>query len=755
MLVALGYTRSQAQITLDTSNANLWAISNGALMVKWLPGNGRITSIRWSAVPDQELIDQTNRDRNGPKGFNMDNAGSIGGSVTPHFFLDPDGNYIDFWVAHAADSVSPFTWSWHNVLFANDPGVHVYFVLDHGPGDGVGSIGQIQWVFRGDLTQLVNTFSVNTGLDNLGATTVPLPDAVLFGTGLSSGRNVQDATSDLHGLPLPTGYRRQFYTKYDYSSYEYLHKAEGVYGSTLGAWMVVPSTESLTGGPTKQDLIFTGNLLIMEAFSNHLDNQIDFTVSADAVAHRLYGPFYLHFNQFSPDFPSPASLYHEALSAGRAIKPAYDGETVLLNSGYAPSTDRGEVHVQVKGAKRLNPNQGWAVLSDPNTNFQYTHAGREYWTSIDHEGTAHFHGVAPGTYRLSVYALGAWGELRLDGVEVNAQETTRVSLRFTHENFGSASPIWTIGRPDRSSHEFLHGQITNPPDLVSNHGDDIDARPGNVGHDDGEDRGDHGDDFDDEFVDRRRNRIQDDREYWGNWNYWADFAPTNGAVIYHATAVGSTPATNDLTKWNYNQWRIFNPGLFAGVFNPADQTTDGYKFICPSFVGNCATARVPDWQVHFTTTAHQQAQGPFVVLSVGLAATESNLTASLNGNPLTWHGLGIKNADAAVRSGFSGTYQWVVFEWNTSQLAAPGEDNVITFHVDHTQGVMYDALRMEITAASAAHEATGWNDYEYLNSAKDEPANDSISNNSQSSSISQCKTFTCEPPHEEEDKERH
>jgi hypothetical protein len=735
VLVALGSMHGQSPITIDTSNANLWTISNGAITVHWLPGNGRINSIRWTAFPDQELIDQTNTDRNGPKGFNMDNAGSIGGGVTPAYFLDPNGNYIDFWVAHAADSVSPFAWSWHSVLFANDPGVHVYFVLDHGPGDAVGSIGQVQWVFRGDLTQLVTTYSVNSGLDNLGATSVPMPDAVLFGTGLTSGRNVQDATSDLHGLPLPAGFRRQFYTKYDYSSYEYLHKAEGVFGSTIGAWMVVPSTESLTGGPTKQDLIFTGNLLIMEAFSNHLDNNINFTVPADAVAHRLYGPFYLHFNQFSPAFPSAASLYHEALSAGHAMKSAYNRETVLVNSGYIPSTDRGEVHVKVKGAKRLDRNQGWAVLSDPNTNFQYTHAGQEYWTSIDREGSAHFDGVAPGTYRLSVYALGTWGELRLDGVEVKARKTTHMSLRFTRENFGSASPVWTIGQPDRSSHEFLHGQIANPPDLDPNDRDRDDAedRLGNESDDDREhpETWTNGADHDDEFEVRHGNRVQDDRQYWGNWNYWADFAPTNGAVIYYATAVGSTPATNDLTKWNYNQWHIFNPGLYAGVFSPTDQTTDGYKFICPAYVGNCVTARVPDWQVHFTTTANQQAQGPFAALSIGLADTESNLTVSLNGNPITWHGLGLKNADADVRSGFSGTYQWVVFEWNTNQLAPPGADNVITFHVDHMQGVMYDALRMEITAASAAHESTGWNDYEYLNSAKYEPANDSVSNNNQ------------------------
>jgi hypothetical protein len=66
--------------------------------------------------------------------------------------------------------------------------------------------------------------------------------------------------------------------------------------------------------------------------------------------------------------------------------------------------------VKVDGAKGLDLNQGWAVLSDPNTNFQYTHAGREFWTNINPGGVANFHGVAPGTYRLSVYALGSWGE---------------------------------------------------------------------------------------------------------------------------------------------------------------------------------------------------------------------------------------------------------------------------------------------------------------------------------------------------------
>ncbi len=705
--LAIGAVNSaDAAITVDTSNPNNWIISNGALTVNWLPGDGRIFSIHWSAFPNQELIDQTNTDRNGPKGFYMDNVGVGFGTPTSNYYLDPGGAYIDWWSTHPADSGNAFTWSQHYVLFAKDSGIHVYFVLDHGPGDMAGSIGQIQWVYRGNLSLFTNTYAVNTGLGNLGATTVPMPDAVLSGTGIVPGRNVQDATSDLHGLPVPPRYRREFYTKYDYSSYEYLHRAEGVYGTSAAAWMVVPNRESLTGGPTKQDLIFTGNLLIMEAYSNHLDNQITFTVPQDAVMHRLYGPFYLHFNAFGGWHPTTASLYWGALLSAELLQHAYDGETVLLNNGYVPSVARGEVHVKVEGAKGLDLNQGWAVLSDANTNFQYSHAGNEYWENINPGRIANFYGVAPGTYRLSVYVLGQWGELRQDGVTVNANRTTDIDLNLVPENFGTLPPIWTIGTADRSSHEFLHGQIKNPIDLDPN--------------------------YIDEYTIRLRNSIQDDREYWGNWNYWADFANTNGAVVYYATPVGSTPATNDLMTWNYNQWHIFDPGLYAGIYNPADMSTDGYNYICPSYVGPfgaCATAIVPDWQVHFTTTAGQQAQGQYVALSVGLAATEASLTVSLNGHPLVWHGFNVKNADAGVRSGFSGTYQWVIFEWNSSQLNPPGADNVLTFNVNRTQGVMYDALRMEITNKSAAHEVTGWNDYEYLNTAMYEPANDAVANN--------------------------
>jgi hypothetical protein len=670
---------ANASITINTSTATDWKISNGVISLDWNSTTGSVFSVHLVGHSD-DLVDTTTKNSNGqPKGLYMDNTGLGSGTTTAGFHQDGN-HYVDWWITTASNSSNAFTYSRHFILADNDSGFHTYFVVNHSSSDIAGSIGQIQYVFRISQTLFTNTYSVNSGLNNLGATAITLPSPSVLGN-TDPGRQVQNAALDLHGLSLPSGFGREFYTKYDYSSYEYLHRAHGLYGSTYGAWTVIPSTESLVAGPTKQDLIFTDNILMMECQSNHLNNGFTFNVPQGTTLTRMYGPYYFHFNVFGGSNTTPASLYQDALNAGSSANAFYDGDGVLLQNGYVASSGRGIVQPNISGGGSSSSNTAWAILGDNHTNFQYSGVGRQFWVNNNASGNAAIARVTPGAYRLSAYVLGQWGELRQDNVTVTANQTTNLNLAFTPENFGTAPPIWTIGTPDRSAHEFLHGENSSG---------------------------------------------QDDREYWGNWNYWQDFAANSGAVIYHATAVGSTPATNDLHKWNYVQWHVFNPGLFAGVFNSSDDTTDGYKFICPSYVGNCATAIVPAWQIHFTTTSTQRAQGSLVTLSVGLAAAESDLTVSLNGQALTWHLL--KAADAGVRSGFSGTYQWVVFEWSASQLNAAGQDNVITLSTNKTQGVMYDALRMEISNKSANHNTTGWNDYEFIDASTDQPANDSLSN---------------------------
>jgi hypothetical protein len=677
--VVFSAAAAHAQITIDTSDASDWRISNGAILLDWNSTTGHVFGVQLAGHSD-ELVDTTTTSNGQPDGLYMDNSG-VGSGTTSTGYLLIAGQYLDWWITTASNASNAFTYTQHFILAPHDTGFHVYFVANHSATDIAGSLGQVQYVFRINLSLFNNTYSVNTGLNNLGVENIPLPSpSVLDNT--DPGRQVQNAVLDLHGLPVPEGFTQQFYTKYDYSSYEYLHAAHGVYGSEYGAWTVVTSPDTLVGGPTKQDLIFTDNILMMECLSNHLDDDLAYTPPQGVNTTRLFGPYYFHFNAVNGWNGDPGAMYLEALASAASARGLYDADATLLQNGYVPSWQRGRVVGRIAG---MNSGFGsaWAVLGDNQTNFQYSTAGHEYWVPVGPDGTVDLKGVAPGTYRLSAYALGQLGELRKDNVTVNAgQATTLPQLTFASEKFGTAPPLWTIGTADRSSHEYLHGHNAQG---------------------------------------------QDDREYWGNWNYWADFAANQGPVIWYATPEGSTPATKDLDQWNYTQWQTFDPGLYAGIYNPDDDTTDGYKYILPSYVSS-VTADTPPWQIHFTTTAAQQAQGQYVVLSVPLAATAADVIPALNRNELVWHGVGIKASDAMVRSGLAGTYQWVVFQWNTSQLNPPGQDNVITLTVNRPNGVMYDALRMEITNESAAPAVTGWNDYEFLYGSVYVGANDGVEN---------------------------
>ncbi len=693
-------TAPNSPISINTTDATDWKISNSALNIDFDTTAGNIFSMTPTGSTDQ-LVDTTTLGGNGrPKGFYMDNAGLGSATGTPGYAnVAASGKmpaYIDWWITYPSSAANAYTYTEHWVLVANDPGIHVYFVANHAATDIAGSIGQVQWAFRGSLSEFTTTYSVDPSVNSPGVTTVPLPPASDdFST--DPGRQVQDATVDLHGLTLPSGFTRQFYTKYDYAGYEYLHRAHGVYGATYGMWTVLPRSESLAGGPTKQDLYFTGNLLMIEAYSNHLDNQMTLATPAGAASSRLFGPFYIRFNKLGSTGASgstlstAADLYADALQAGAGFGSFYDNESQLLSAGYIPSSGRGAVSVQINGVTGIGSTatkSAWAVLSDSGKNFQLSSAGAEYWADISSTGSATFNNVIPGTYRLSVFVLGQFGELRIDGITVKAGATTTVPTEtFVPENFGAM--VFAIGTPDRSSHEFLHGHDSNG---------------------------------------------FDDKEYWGAWNYWQDYAANKGAVVYNATAGPAGPATNDLNQWNDNHWGVFNPGLYDAT----NDTTDNYTHTIPSYVAalsgasgvNGVSTRTPVWIVHFATPGNASSYA-YTVLSVGLACDYGSYVVTLNGTQRTWAYRTAVASDCAVRSGLSGYYQWIAFEFPASDLMPAGADNVLTIGVSQTYGAMDDALRLELTNTSAAPSTTGWNDYEYVStssSGDNVPANDAASN---------------------------
>jgi hypothetical protein len=738
---ALSGTATPFTISINTSNASAWVIDNGAITFNWNSTAAQLNSWVLDGYSDQ-LVDTTTLGSDGQaeglysgmvgpfmngtptSSCTMVGAVMVGTSTTTCTTGSGTTPYVDWaitWLDSASPTLNDYTFVWHYLVFPNDPGVHTYVQLIHNAGNQNpvaapnNGVGQIQWIFRDNQSIFTHTYEVNSGLNWLGAEDIPLSpwnDPLLA----DPGRQVQNAATDLHGDPyVAASYGRWFETKYDYAGYEYLEQAHGLYGpatsgTTYGVWTVLPKLETFVAGPTKQNLWFTGNIDMIEAYSNHEDNNLSLATAAGVASSRLFGPYYIHVNtlgqaytQTGNTLASQGDMYADAISSEAALVPSYDSIAPLVAAGYTPSTGRGSVSIQVSGVTGA-AHTAWAVLSDPRTNFQFSAQGMQYWADISASGTATISGVVPGTYRLSVYALGQWGEFREDNIVVTANTTTTVpTVTFQPENFtsvkgvASGETIFTIGTPDRSSHEFLHGHNT----VTGN----------------------------------------DDREYWGNWNFWQDFAANKGAVVYYATAVGSTPATNDLSKWNYAHWDGFNPGLFGGVFSSSDDTTDGYsqypgqtypginglgpETAIPAYVAslpgasgtNGASTGTPSWQIYFATPSDitSYASG-HVQLSISSACTYGSYVVTLNPQSANvqriWHYTNY--SDCMIRSGLSGYTQWFVMEFPASALnQTPGGSNEMTIGMSGT-GSEDDALRLELTNNTSNPATTGWNDYTYV-----------------------------------------
>lgn len=85
---------AHAQITIDTSDAIDWKISNGAIYLDWNPTTGHVYDVQLAGHSDR-LVDTTTTQSGQPMGLYMDNSGVGSGTTTAGYALVP-GRYLDW-----------------------------------------------------------------------------------------------------------------------------------------------------------------------------------------------------------------------------------------------------------------------------------------------------------------------------------------------------------------------------------------------------------------------------------------------------------------------------------------------------------------------------------------------------------------------------------------------------------------------------------------------------------------------------------
>ncbi|CAL1715934.1 unnamed protein product [Somion occarium] len=381
--------------------------------------------------------------------------------------------------------------------------------------DTAGSLVQRSWFLRdrevGELGEVRTMFRPNNGPWTILVANeeqwAPIPSA----DAIANQIEVQGATWYLGNTPSD-GYVQQesdYWTKYTFADNQ-TNKAHGLYGAKpdgtpLAVWWVINQNDAYFGGPTHVDLTVDGIIYNKYSTNHGGATSPNITDGFD----RTFGPQFLYFNQ------GKKASHLELLKDAQALAdPAWNAEfydTIAPHvPGYVVSAKRGQFVAKVtlpEGASKPV-----AVLSANGVHFQdsaVVPGAYQYWTDIK-EGEISLNRVKEGTYRLTVYASGVFGDYTQDNIVVKADcATTLNNVLWDAESAGTE--LWRIGTPDKTAGEFRNGferDLTHP------------------------------------------NQPAKYRIYWGAWDFPSQFP---GGVNF---TIGKSKEAID---WNYVHWSQYGP----------------------------------------------------------------------------------------------------------------------------------------------------------------------------------------------------
>lgn len=350
------------------------------------------------------------------------------------------------------------------------PGIYTYSIFDHKPDYPATSVGEARYavklndaIFDWMTVDARRSMKMITAYDWNHGTVMNMKEARRMNSGVMKG---------------------QVEHKYDYSAVQFEIPAFGWSSTTrgIGFWIVNPTTEYLSGGPTKleltahRDATFTDSLTAPAAptllnywrGSHYGSTRCD--IAAGEAWTKVIGPFLLYCNSG----PTPEAMWKEALAQAKKEAAAWPYDWVS-GVDYPHKDGRGTVSGQIAlrdsqatlaprapSARMRNllvglahpdyvPANGRGLVDWQNDAKYY-----QFWVRGDEEGRFTTPNVRPGVYTLHAIADGVLGEYARTDITVRAgQSLTLGTLTWTPVRHGR--PLWEIGIPDRTAGEFLHG----------------------------------------------------------------------------------------------------------------------------------------------------------------------------------------------------------------------------------------------------------------------------------------------------------
>jgi rhamnogalacturonan endolyase len=271
--------------------------------------------------------------------------------------------------------------------------------------------------------------------------------------------------------------------KYIYTTVQYDHPVYGWSSTTkhIGFWLINPSAEYLSGGPTKVEFLCHRDTTRVAApcvlnywRSSHYGGAV-VAVGAGERWTKVIGPFFLYVNSGG----DPQALWKDATaqSARQASRWPYEwvagvdyphrkdrctvkGQFILNDPERPKARTPGLLVGLTHPAYRARGPFGPGRLIDWQTDAKHY----QFWARGDENGTFSIPNVRAGKYTLRAFADGVLGEYAKADVTVEAGKAIDLGkLEWTPVRHGKQ--LWDIGMPNRNGSEFFMGEAFADPEI--------------------------------------------------------------------------------------------------------------------------------------------------------------------------------------------------------------------------------------------------------------------------------------------------
>ncbi len=458
-----------------SENENTFILANGPVTAQIDRRSGDLASLKYNGL---EML-STSGNRSAPGYWSHNPARGL---VTDRITIDPKTN------GGARGEVSI-----KGVSHGNQMG--------GGPGGGVIADIEIRYTLaRGDAG--LYTYSIFTHPADYSETSIgearfclKLNDDVFDWMTIDSNRNLKmiSAYDWNHGTQMNMKEARRMNSgiypgrvehKYDYSANQFDVRAWGWSSSAqhVGLWLLNPSVEYLSGGPTKfelsahRDATFTvgdfntpapPTLLNYWRGSHYGGSVCD--IGRGEKWTKVIGPFLIYCNSG----PTPDAMWKNALAGADTESTAWPFDWVEA-AGYPHKDQRAVVSGKIVLHDPPMPGLPFSKLlvglsapdytpprisgdSQPRTvDWQNDAKNYEFWAHADANGDFSIPNVRAGTYSLHTIADGVLGDLTVSNVIVESGKDLALgTVDWRPVRYGRQ--LWDIGIPNRDGSEFFKG----------------------------------------------------------------------------------------------------------------------------------------------------------------------------------------------------------------------------------------------------------------------------------------------------------